>query len=105
MKGSVSSHAFFTGDSILNSSMYFHVSEGLCPDVMDDVLEGVAQYDIKELLNYFINSHILTLYELNSVVDNFPYFYNDITDKPTQIFIVTLHSSDHSLKQKSVFVV
>uniref|UniRef100_A0A1X7UTH9 Uncharacterized protein n=1 Tax=Amphimedon queenslandica TaxID=400682 RepID=A0A1X7UTH9_AMPQE len=29
----------FTEDSILNSSKYFHVTEGLCPDVMQDMLE------------------------------------------------------------------
>lgn len=39
-------------DSILNSSEHFHVVEGLAPDVMHDVLEGVAQYEMKELLKY-----------------------------------------------------
>ena len=31
-------------DSILNTSQYFHVTEGLVPDVMDDVLEGCLPY-------------------------------------------------------------
>ena len=48
-------------NSILNDSNYFHVTEGLCPDVMHDVLEGVAQYEVKELLNYLINIGVLTL--------------------------------------------
>ena len=84
LKGSVSGHASIiygvTGDSILNSSMYSLVTEGLCPDVMHDVLEEAAQYEVKELFNYFVNSHILALYELNSVIDNFPYFYTDLID-------------------------
>ena len=36
-------------DSYLNSLMYFHVVGGLASDVMHDVLEGVAQYEVKEL--------------------------------------------------------
>ena len=60
--------------------MYSLVTEGLYPDVMQDVLEEAAQYEVKELLNYFVNSHILALYELNSVIDNFPYFYTDLVD-------------------------
>ena len=58
--------------------MYSLVTEGLYPDVMHDVLEEAAQYEVKELLNYFVNSNILALYELNSVIDNFPYFYTDL---------------------------
>ena len=34
-------------DSILNSSCYFHVTEGLPPDSMDDLLEGTLQYEVK----------------------------------------------------------
>ena len=34
-------------DSILNSSRYFHVTEGLPPDSMDDLLEGTLQYEVK----------------------------------------------------------
>ena len=39
-------------DSTLNSSKYFHVTEGLVPDVMHDVLEGCAPYVVNELLKY-----------------------------------------------------
>ena len=87
-------------NSILNDSNYFHVTEGLCPDVMHDVLEGVAQYEVKELLNYLINNGVLTLNELNREIHDFPYAYADITDKPTQLSSLTF--SDHSLKQKGI---
>lgn len=36
-------------DSVLNLSKYFHVTEGLCPDIMHDVLEGSLAYELKEL--------------------------------------------------------
>ena len=67
---------------------------------MHDLLEGVLQYEIKELLNHLIDEDLLTLYEINSRLEYFPYSYNDIKDKPTSISSTTLMSSDHSLKQK-----
>ena len=39
-------------NSILNSSRFYHVTEGLPPDIMHDILEGVLQYEVKELLKY-----------------------------------------------------
>ena len=41
-------------NSILNQSRYFHVTEGLSPDIMHDLLEGCLQYETKELLKHFI---------------------------------------------------
>lgn len=46
-------------DSILNSSSYFHVTTGLPPDIMHDVLEGSLQHEVKELLNYLIREKSL----------------------------------------------
>ena len=43
-------------DSILNSSKYFHVTEGLIPDIMHDCLEGALQYEVKELLKTSIQA-------------------------------------------------
>ena len=39
-------------DSSLNTLQYFHVTEGLIPDIMHDCLEGCVQYEVKELLKY-----------------------------------------------------
>uniref|UniRef100_A0A1X7U477 Uncharacterized protein n=1 Tax=Amphimedon queenslandica TaxID=400682 RepID=A0A1X7U477_AMPQE len=33
-----------------------HIRKGLAPDVMYDVLQGVAQYEVKELLKHYFNS-------------------------------------------------
>ena len=35
-------------NSILNTSKYFHIVDGLAPDIMHDILEGSLQYEIKE---------------------------------------------------------
>jgi hypothetical protein len=40
--------------SILNNSRYFHVVDGLPGDAMHDILEGVLQYECKEMLKVFI---------------------------------------------------
>ena len=86
-------------DSILNSSRYFHVTEGLIPDVMHDVLEGVVPYETKELLKHLINEHIITFAELSSAIESFPYTGVDSRNKPVPIALTTLRSSNHKLKQ------
>ena len=45
-----------TKDSIPNSSRFFHVCDGLVPDIMHDILEGSLQYEVKELLKHLIYS-------------------------------------------------
>ena len=47
-------------DSCLNESKYFHVTKGLVPDVMHDLLEGCLQYEMKELFPYMINKKIIS---------------------------------------------
>ena len=87
-------------DAILNTSKYFHVTEGLTPDIMHDILEGCLEYETKELLKYLIlERKLFTLDDLNSRISNFPYFYTDATDKPIAISSASLLSSDHALKQ------
>ena len=41
-------------DSILNSTRYFHIVEGLVPDIMHDLLESALQLCTKLLLNHII---------------------------------------------------
>ena len=87
-------------DSILNSSKFFHVTEGLAPDIMHDVLEGCLQYEVKEILKYFIQDQkLFSLAELNRKITSFPYGYVDSANRPIPITNSSLTSSDHSLKQ------
>ena len=87
-------------DSILNSSKYFNVVDGLVPDIMHDVLEGCPPYTVKKLLKYLISQRIVTLDQINDQIEHFPYSPSNAQIKPTVIPSMTFHSSDHSLKQK-----
>ena len=82
-------------NSILNTSRYFHVTEGMVPDIMHDVLEGCA-------LKYLIEEGVVTLKYVNDQILHFPYASSDVRNKPTPIPEATLKSSDHSVKQKGV---
>ena len=88
-------------DCILNSSDYFHICDGLAPDIMHDILEGSLQYEVKELLKYLIQEkHFFTLKELNNNIEGFPYVATDKATKPSIIPPQVLSSNDKSLKQK-----
>jgi len=90
-----------TEDSVLNLSNYFHIIDGLPPDIMHDILEGSLQYEVKEFLKHLIlHSNYLTLETLNVKIQRFPYQQSDKTNKPTQIKESVLSSSTHSLKQE-----
>ena len=87
--------------SILNSSSYFHVVDGLCADIMHDVLEGALPYETKLLLKHCIKCSYFTLQVLNARMGSFVY-WQDARDKPAQISAATLCSSDNKLKQSGI---
>ena len=89
-------------DSILNTSNFFHVTQGLVPDIMHDVLEGSAPYEVKELLKYLVTERMVTLEDVNSQIEHFLYTPPDAINKLTSIPVSTFNSSDHSLKQKGM---
>ena len=73
-------------DSILNTLSYFHVTEGLPPDIMHDVLEGVLQYEVKEMLQVFTREKAyFTMESLNKLVSEFGYHFADAKNRPSQI--------------------
>ena len=73
-------------DSILNSSKFFHIVDGLVPDVMHDILEGSLQYEVKELLKHFIHTKkYFTLDELNKKTREFPYVLSDKATRPATL--------------------
>ena len=92
-------------NSVLNTSRYFHVTEGLVPDVMHDVLEGVLPLEVKELIKYLISSKSISLSEINEAVESFAYAGPDAHNKSTPIAYSTLTSRDHSLKQTGTLVI
>ena len=87
--------------SILNECRYFHVVDGLVPDIMHDLLEGSAQVTIKCLLRYLISDKkLLSLNTLNNRILHFKYGQTDIQNKPSEIGKTALFSSD-KLRQKN----
>ena len=86
-------------NSILNSSQFFHVTEGLVPDLMHDVLEGCLPYEVKELLKYIVHTKVISCSELDGIIQSFPYLGLDKQNKPSPISPATLASTDHNLKQ------
>lgn len=91
-------------ESVLNSSRFFHVTDGLVMDIMHDILEGVLQYEVKELLKYLISEKICSLELINRKIAMFPYGSSDISNKPSTIFSEHLSSSDHKLRQNGDLV-
>ena len=93
-----------TRDSILKSSKFFHILDGLVPDGMHDILEGSLQYEVKELLKYFVNiKNYFTLDELNNKINEFPYVLTDKATRPATIAPTVLASNDHTVKQKGLY--
>ena len=91
-------------NSILNSLRYYHVADGLPPDIMHDILEGALPYEAKLLLLHFISNRYFTLGELNQRIKSFPYGTENSSSKPSLISAATMCSSDNSLKQSGTNV-
>lgn len=89
--------------SILNNSRYYHVVDGLPGDAMHDVLEGVLQYNCKEMLKVFIwELKYFSLEQLNERIKNFDYGYYNDNNKPSPIPQQILKSDKNSVKQKGL---
>lgn len=89
-------------NSILNESNYFHVTEGLVPDVMHDVLEGALELEVKQLLKLYTSQKLVSLSTLNSAIESFAYSGTDVTNKQTPISPKTLANQDNLLKQSGI---
>ena len=86
-------------NSILNTLTHYHIIDGLPPDIMHDVLEGVFPLEIKMMLSQFLNERVFTLDQLNSCVNVFPYGEEDRTNKPSPILLANINTTDTGFKQ------
>ena len=56
-----------TRNSILNTSYYYQVADGLPPDCMHDLLEGVLPYQLKLMFAHYISyRQYFSLSDLNT---------------------------------------
>lgn len=90
-------------DSALNKLRYFNVVDGLAPDVMHDVLEGVLEYEVKLLLLHCIEVGYFNLKLLNERIRAFAFGQHESSNKPSEISATTLCAADNSLKQSGTF--
>ena len=73
----------------------------LIPDVMHDILEGMLQYEVKLLLQYFVNfENYLTLETLNSKVENVELGGVESKNRPTAYITEDFKLSWEFLKTK-----
>ena len=82
----------------LNSLQFFHVCQNFSLDIMHYILEGVAQYEMKLLLEY-LSENVLSKSGLLSRIYAFDYGYLERKNRPTR---VNLDSSGNSIGLNSI---
>ena len=92
--------------SILLDVAYFSMFGGGLPlDAMHDILEGVAQYEIKLLLTHCISTcSYITLQEYNNRLQRFDFGYSQ-TDKPPPLTKHVITSDDKHLRMSASQVI
>ena len=63
----------------------FHVVEGLPPDIMHDLLEGLVPYELALILKVLIGKCYFSLEDLNHCISSWPYGSLDKANKPVEI--------------------
>ena len=73
-------------DSVLNKLQYYHITTGLPPDIMHDILEGIAVIEIRCVLQVLIQDlGLFSLAMLNKRIQQFPYGTQDAANKPLSL--------------------
>ena len=60
-------------NSALNQLDYFHTTEGLIPDIVHDILEGVLPLAIKHLLKRIVDETLISVHDINKRIDEFEF--------------------------------
>lgn len=85
-------------DPILNQLQYFHTTEGLVPDIMHDILEGVLPMCVKHLLSHLLQTSVITVDELNRRIDTFNFGAVEGSNRPRGTISAT-HLNTGELRQ------
>ena len=89
-------------NSVLNKCCYFHVSSGMVPDIMHDILEGTLELCVPHLLIQFVHEEkLFSLDVLNARIHFANYGPLQVRNKPTEIPPTTLTPDGH-LKQSGM---
>ncbi len=73
----------------LNQLKYFHVTSNMCVDIMHDLLEGVAPYELSLIFEALRLSGYITLDQLNSAIASFDYSSAEIGSRPPDVRSLT----------------
>jgi len=73
---------------LLNSLQYFNTTDNFSVDIMHDILEGVAQFELKLLLQYYVQTKLMTAKDLSYRVHSFNYGYTQRSNRPPAIKLV-----------------
>ena len=89
-------------NSILNDLLYFHITNGLALDIMHDVLEGIFQVVVKNMLkHYIIIQKKFKLSVLNRRLGMFKYAPGQKKNQPTHIDYKELRDPHKKLNQNA----
>ena len=66
----------------LNYLNYFHVADGLSPDLAHDLFEGFAVDIVSNVIVSFVREGLFDLDGLNEIILNFAYSESDKNHKP-----------------------
>ena len=83
--------------SCLNDLHYFHVAEGLPPDIAHDIFEGVAVDVISNIIHLLLEEKLITLEDINNKISCFSYSNVDKSNKPQPLKIFS--GSNFKLKE------
>ena len=86
-------------ESSLNKLAHFHTTEGLIPDVMHDVLEGVLPLAIKYIPKHLLALTSFTVAELNKRIEIFDYGVIEASNRPRGNLTTSQLNGGDSLKQ------
>ena len=76
---------------------------GLPGDPLHDVLEGVLQYEAKELIKVLVKEKHITVNLLNERIQKFDFGHADDKNKPSVIKDTKMRNNDQSLGQRGEF--
>ena len=78
--------------SPLHVLKYFHVIDGLPPDLAHDLFEGIAIDILSQIIELFVIHKAFTLDSLNKKIENFEYSHSHKTNKPRPFKVISLLS-------------
>ena len=87
-----------TRSCALDKLQHFKAVASFTPDIMHDILEGVAKLELSLILEKLINRKVLCLNSINQYIDTFDYGYADVRNQPR---LLSIHNGKVAIKQSA----